>query len=205
MFRLTAKDLAKRFGARKLFSALNFELTTGDSLAVIGPNGSGKSTLLLTLLGLQRPTKGSVTFAEGDTELDDAARRRLVSFVSPYLNLYDQLTAEENLKFFITVSGGHVTGKQINKVLQQVGLEGRGVDPVAEFSSGMKQRLKYALALLSNPAYLFLDEPTSNLDREGKKIAVQLVEQLRADSILIIATNEEEEYQLATAQCRLGQ
>ena len=69
----------------------------------------------------------------------------------------------------------------------------------------MKQRLKYALALLSNPAYLFLDEPTSNLDREGKNIVVQLVEQLRTDSILIIATNEEEEYQLATAQCRLGQ
>jgi heme exporter protein A len=205
MFRLKATELSKRFGARRLFSELNFELTTGDSLAVIGPNGSGKSTLMLTLLGLQRPSKGSINFAEDDAELDDAARRRHVAFVSPYLNLYDQLTAEENLKFFLTVSGSSVTGKQIDQALRRVGLEGRGADPVAEFSSGMKQRLKYALALLSKPAYLFLDEPTSNLDRDGKKVVVDLVEQLRADSIVIIATNEEEEYCLATAQCRLGQ
>jgi len=205
MFRLIVKDLAKRFGVRQLFSGLNFELTTGDSLAVIGPNGSGKSTLLLTLLGLQRPTKGSVAFAENDHALDDSTRRRHLAFVSPYLNLYDQLTAEENIKFFLSVSGGQATGKQINRTLSRVGLEGRGIDPVAEFSSGMKQRLKYALALLSQPAYLFLDEPTSNLDRDGKNVVVDLVEQLRDDCVLIIATNEEEEYRLATEQCRLGQ
>jgi len=205
MFRLTAKDLAKRFGPRRLFSELNFELTTGDSLAVIGPNGSGKSTLILTLLGLQRPTQGRVTFVEDDDDLDDTSRRQHLAFVSPYLNLYDQLTAEENLKFFLSVSGGRATGKQINRTLRQVGLEGRGVDPVAEFSSGMKQRLKYALALLSKPAYLFLDEPTSSLDRDGKNVVFELVEQLRTECILVVATNEEEEYRLATEQCRLGQ
>jgi heme exporter protein A len=205
MFRLTAKDLAKRFGVRKLFAGLNWELTTGESLAVVGPNGSGKSTLMLTLLGLLRPSKGSITFAEDDANLDDAARRQRVAFVSPYLNLYDQLTAEENLKFFLSVSGGRATGKQIDKILKQVGLEGRGIDPVGEFSSGMKQRLKYALALLSQPAYLFLDEPSSNLDRDGKNVVVDLIEQLRAECIVVIATNEEEEYRLASEQCRLGQ
>ena len=204
MFRLAAQDLAKRFGHRKLFKGLSFDLATGDSLAVIGSNGSGKSTLMMTLLGLQRPTRGKVVFSEGDRELDESSRRRSIAFVSPYFNLYDHLTAEENLIFFATVSGGTVTGKEINSVLERVGLQGRGSDLVVEFSSGMKQRLKYALALTSKPDFLFLDEPTSNLDTEGKKLVFDIVEQMRSDSIMVIATNEEEEYRFATAQCRLG-
>jgi heme exporter protein A len=204
MFRLAAQDLAKRFGHRKLFKGLSFDLATGDSLAVIGSNGSGKSTLMMTLLGLQRPTRGKVVFSEGDRELDESSRRRSIAFVSPYFNLYDHLTAEENLIFFATVSGGTVTGKEINSVLERVGLQGRGSDLVLEFSSGMKQRLKYALALTSKPDFLFLDEPTSNLDTEGKKLVFDIVEQMRSDSIMVIATNEEEEYRFATAQCRLG-
>ncbi|MDH3889794.1 MAG: ABC transporter ATP-binding protein [candidate division Zixibacteria bacterium] len=204
MFRLAAQDLAKRFGHRKLFKDLSFDLTTGDSLAVTGSNGSGKSTLMITLLGLQRPTRGKIIFSEGDTELDDSGRRRRIAFVSPYFNLYDHLTAEENLTFFATVSGGSLTGKEINSVMERVGLKGRGMDLVAEFSSGMKQRLKYALAVTCKPDFLFLDEPTSNLDSDGKKLVFEIVEQMRSDSIMVIATNEEEEYRLATAQCRLG-
>jgi heme exporter protein A len=205
MFRLAAQDLAKRFGHRKLFKGLSFDLATGDSLAVTGPNGSGKSTLMMTLLGLQRPTSGKVVYSEGDAELDESTKRQRIAFVSPYFNLYDHLTAEENLTFFATVSGGAVTGKEINGVLQRVGLQGRGMDLVAEFSSGMKQRLKYALALASKPDFLFLDEPTSNLDNEGKKLVFDIVEDMRPDSIMVIATNEEQEYRLASAQCRLGQ
>lgn len=204
MFRLAAQDLAKRFGHRKLFKGLSFDLATGDSLAVTGSNGSGKSTLIMTLLGLQRPTRGRVVYSEGDTELDESTRRQRVAFVSPYFNLYDHLTAEENLTFFATVSGGSVTGKVINNVLERVGLQGRGVDLVAEFSSGMKQRLKYALALAAKPDFLFLDEPTSNLDNEGKKLVFDIVEEMRPESIMVIATNEEQEYRLATAQYRLG-
>jgi heme exporter protein A len=119
------------------------------------------------------------------------------------LSLYDHLTAEENLKFFASVAGDRVTGKEINNLLKGVGLEGRGLDDVAGYSSGMKQRLKYAVALLNKPAFLFLDEPTSNLDEAGKKIVTEIIERYRTESIIVIATNEKQEYGLAGEICRL--
>lgn len=205
MFKLTVTDLAKRFGPRRVFSRLAFELATGESLAVVGPNGSGKSTLLMTLLMLYRPTKGRIEYTDSDQRLEESRLRSLTSFVSPYLNLYDQLTAEENLKFFATVAGGSVTGKQIDRLLAKVSLQGRGCDLVAEYSSGMKQRLKYAVALLKSPAFLFLDEPGANLDEEGKRLVAGIIDEYRSHCIIIIATNDREESSLAEKQLRLGQ
>jgi heme exporter protein A len=205
VFKLQVTDLTKRFGARKVFSGLSFELTTGDTMAVVGPNGSGKTTLLMTLLSRYRPTKGRVDFSEDEHHLDESQVRWHTSFVSPYLNLYDQLTAEENLKFFSTVSGRGVTGKEINRLLKKVGLEGRGNDLVAQYSSGMKQRLKYAVALLKDPAFLIVDEPTANLDEEGKQLVADILKKHRSPCITIIATNDEKEGRLAEKQLRLGQ
>ncbi len=204
MYSLKAHQISKRFGGRKVFSDIDIDLTTGQSLAVVGPNGSGKSTLLNVLLKLLRPNKGEVRYIEDDRALDEPAIQAKTSFVAPYLSLYDHLTAEENLRFFSTVAGDHVTGKEVNNLLAKVGLEGRGQDYVAGYSSGMKQRLKYAVALLNKPAFLFLDEPTSNLDEAGKKLVTSVIEQYRQDSIIIIATNEEQEYGLAQQICRLS-
>ncbi|RKX21523.1 MAG: transcriptional regulator, partial [Candidatus Zixiibacteriota bacterium] len=164
MYSLVADTLGKRFGPRKVLADISFELQTNDSLAVVGDNGSGKTTLLMLLLGFHAPTRGRVVFRKGSEQLSDAEIRSCASLVSPYLCLYDNLTAEENLVFFATVSGGSITGKQLNTLLERVGLEGRGTDLAASYSSGMKQRLKYAVALLKDPAFLFLDEPMSNLD-----------------------------------------
>jgi heme exporter protein A len=203
MYRLIATDLTKRFGPRKVFSKISFNLQTGDSLAVVGPNGSGKTTLLMTLLGAHQPTSGTVAFSENDANISDDRRRMETSLVAPYLNLYDNLTGEENLTFFATVSGSHVTGREINDLLARVGLEGRGDDLLRAYSSGMKQRLKYAVALLQNPAFLFLDEPTANLDEAGKRIVFDIIEQSRKSRIIVIATNEPEEQKLAGAICRV--
>ena len=205
MYKLQAQKLSKRFGGLKVFSQLDFELTTGQSMAVVGPNGSGKSTLLMVLLSLYTPTKGKVMYFNDDAEMGDAAVRAKVALVSPYLNLYDQLTAEENIKFFATVSSKSITGKAINDLLARVGLEGRGDDLVGGYSSGMKQRLKYAVAMLKEPAFMFLDEPTSNLDDEGKQLVLDVVKEHRSKSIVVIATNEKEEYHLAEKQLRVNQ
>ncbi len=201
---IKADNLAKRFAARKVFSDVSFEMTTGESLAVTGPNGAGKSTLLMALLGLLRPSRGVVSYLRDGDPLSDAERRRRVAFVAPYMALYDQLTAEENIKFLIEVSGGAATGKEINAALARVGLEGRGGDRFGEFSSGMKQRLKYALALLKKPDFLFLDEPTSNLDASGREMVMRVIEESGPHCALILATNEAEEARLATRRLELG-
>ncbi len=205
MFSLTADNLGKRFGERKVFAEVSFDLSTGDSLAITGPNGSGKSTLIMLLLGYHHATRGEISFREGDEKLAESRIRSRTSLVSPYLNLYDHLTGEENLTFFTTVAGGHVTGKRVDELLALVGLEGRGVDMVGSYSSGMKQRLKYAAALLNEPAFLFLDEPTSNLDEHGKEIVANIIEDYRQKAIVVVATNEKEELSFASQLCRLGQ
>ncbi len=204
MNRLEVKQLSKRFGSRKVFSDISVELQTGNSLAVTGPNGSGKSTFVRCLLGLYRPTKGTVRYFNGDEALSEDDFRAETAFVAPYLNLYSQLSGEENIRFFATMRNLNVTGKEIDALLARVGLEGRGHDLLAAYSSGMAQRLKYAVALLGNPAYLFLDEPTANLDEPGKEIVFGIIAEYREKSIVIIATNEREEYKLAQSQCRVG-
>lgn len=204
MLTLLVNGLSKRFGARLLFDDLNLSVATGQSLAVVGPNGSGKSTLLQILAGLQRGSRGEVHWRSADEPLPDDTRRNQIGFVAPYLNLYDQLTADENLKFFAAVSGGQIPGKQIDRLLETVGLQGRRDDPVGEYSSGMKQRLKYAIALSGEPGYLFLDEPTANLDEEGKAMVRRVIDRHRDRTILVLATNERSEYEFADQQCRLG-
>lgn len=205
MFTLTAENLGKRFGSRKVFADISFNLQTGQSLAITGANGSGKSTLIMLLLGLHSASRGSVRYAWDGQQLDERALRDRVALVSPYLNLYDQLSAEENLVFLATLAGRNLTGKEVETWLGRVGLEGRGSDQVGTYSSGMKQRLKYAVALMKDPEFLYLDEPTSNLDRDGKQIVTGIIEHCRGGAVIVMATNEEQEYALADGIVQLGQ
>jgi len=205
MLAIKVESLNKNFGERKVITSLNLELRQGESVAITGPNGSGKTTLLKLLLSLLRPSSGKVTYFDNDRVLSQEELRHRISFVSPYLSLYDQLSAEENLQFFTAVRGGNITGKEIDSLLLRVGLEGRGMDLVSDYSTGMKQRLKYAVALSNKPDFLLIDEPSSGLDDSGKAMMTALIEEYRSGSIIIIATNEKEEYNLASRQCRLDQ
>ena len=204
MVKLVVENLAKRFESRIVFKDISFELNSGESIAITGPNGSGKSTLILCMLAQHRSNKGKVSYLSDQKILSEEEIQQNCGLVSPYLNLYGQLTAEENIKFFTSIRGSNITGNEINDLLIRVGLEGRGNDKVSEYSSGMNQRLKYAVALANKPEYLFLDEPTSNLDDQGKEVVTSLIEDVRLNSIIVIATNEKEEYSLATNKCRLG-
>lgn len=205
MLKLDVQNLAKRFGARKVFENINFSLTPGESIAIVGPNGSGKSTLLRLIIGLNIPTRGKVVFSDDGKPLEFDAYRRRLALVSPYLSLYGSLTGKENLRFFAKVNGDNISEQEIESLLAQVGLQGRGDDFVSAYSSGMLQRLKYAVALAKNPEILMLDEPSSNLDESGKKAVSDIIESRRKSTILIIATNEKEEYALAERLCQLGQ
>jgi heme exporter protein A len=204
MLKLDVKNLAKRFGHRPVFQDISFSLDYGSSIAVVGPNGSGKSTMLRLIAGLLMPTSGEAVFYENNKRLDFDRLRRKMAMVAPYLSLYSSLTAAENLRFFSEVDGLRIDRQKIEEILARVGLENRADDRVGEYSSGMHQRLKYAVALLKNPEILIIDEPSTNLDENGRKIVYDAINAIRKDCIVIVATNEKEEYSLAEGICQLG-
>lgn len=200
--RLILDGLAKTYPGRPVFSDISAVVESGLKLVITGPNGSGKSTLLRIICGFVRPTKGNVTFEREAARLTRIAIRPYTGLVSPDLVLYDELTALENLSFFAGVAGLHPSANRLSAGLDAVGLTGRGPDLVGSYSSGMKQRLKYCLALLRDPEILLLDEPTANLDEEGKDLVHDTINSF--EGILVIATNEKSELEYGDEIVRLG-
>jgi len=202
---LTARGLSQAFGRRVLFRDLELDVGAGDVLAVTGPNGSGKSTLLQILAGLREATAGTVTLHHGEHAIAPQERPLQVGFVAPYLNVYDEFTARENLDFLARVRRMRLPEGHIDELLDHLGLEGRADDLVRTFSSGMKQRVRFASALLPSPSVLFLDEPGSNLDVAGRTLVEELVSrQLSRGGAVVLATNNDEEAALCDRVLLLG-
>lgn len=194
MMQFEVEGLGKRFGRRVLFRDLSFSLAPGQSLAVTGANGSGKSTLLRILAGLMTPTKGAVTLTLGGRPLPPEERPLHVGFVAPYLNVYDDFSARENLHFLARARRLPGASERIASVLDLVALSDRADERVKTYSSGMKQRVKYAAALLSEPPLLLLDEPSSNLDVAGIEMVERVMaHQLAQGRLLVVATNDARE------------
>ena len=203
--RLSAAGLAKRFGRRLLFRGLDFDLEAGDSLAVTGANGAGKSTLLQIVAGVQSPTDGTVRLWLDDAEITPEARPLRTGFVAPYLQVYDAFTAVENLDFIARARRLSDAETRIAAVLDRVGLGQRGDDLVRTYSSGMKQRVRLAAALLTEPPLLLFDEPTSNLDAPGRAVVEKTARAHCADGgILLIATNVDHEAALCEQRVEVG-
>lgn len=204
MISLQAKDLGKWFGRRQVFDRVSFSLEETGSLVITGKNGSGKTTLLKILSGLIRPTKGEVLINSGERNLTREDSKNLLWLVMPDLELYGELTALENLLFLSRLRGLSFARDELKETIGQVGLAGRENDLVFSFSSGMKQRLKYALALLFEPRILLLDEPTANLDEEGISLVDRMVSRQKERGILILATNEKADTKYGDQVIRMG-
>ncbi len=202
--RLTVDSVGKSFGTRSVIKRLSFYLQAPGTLGITGPNGSGKTTLLKLLSGLHLPDKGTISIEVDGRKVEPAGYHDYIKMVSPELALYGMLTAFENLSFFATLAGVRCPRSRQEELLDQVGLAGRGDDRVHTYSSGMKQRLKYAVALLGEPQLLLLDEPTSNLDDHGKAVVREIMETQRQRAALIIATNETEDLGYAEQIINLG-
>lgn len=187
---LSASALSKSFGRRNIFSDLTFSVQEGNALAITGSNGSGKSTMLKILAGLLTPTRGKVDLILDNRSIKTADCFSYLGYVAPYLQLYDEFTGLENLQIFRHIRGVDVRDDSIFELLKHVGLLSRKDDFVRTYSSGMKQRLKYAFALLHQPPVLVLDEPASNLDREGISTIYDIMQRQKERGILIIATND---------------
>jgi heme exporter protein A len=171
--RIEAVGLSKSFSGPPLFADVSFALERGV-LAVTGPNGTGKTTLLKILAALSRPTSGTVRVEVDGRELSIDERRSGVGWSGPDLFFYPELTAVENLAFFRRAAGFMPESADLEARLEAVGLSGaRGV--VEHFSTGMKQRLRIAFALLLDPPVVLLDEPLSGLDAQGRGAVARFV------------------------------
>ncbi|MEK6757277.1 MAG: ABC transporter ATP-binding protein [Bacteroidota bacterium] len=202
---LTVTGLAKQFNRRLIFRDISFSISAGDSLAITGKNGSGKSTLVKILCGVLSATAGTVQYAIAGKNLSTEHARNRLGLVSPYLQLYDEFSALENLQLLSQIrSNDFPFDERSEEALKLVGLWDRRRDFVRTYSSGMKQRLKYAFALLHRPSVLILDEPTANLDAEGVSVVKRVADEQKRSAILVVATNDEDEAAWCRQRIHLG-
>jgi len=182
-------NIAKHFDRRLLFKKINCTLERGQILTISGANGSGKSTLLRIMTGLLKPSYGAVHYYIHSRKLTPDQVSMNIGIVAPSINVYDELTAFENLRFLINVRGMEYDEQRVNDLLQRLGLIDFKNEMVSIFSTGMRQRLKIAAAILHDPLFLFLDEPFSNLDSEGMQIVDNIIEAQCERGCVVIASN----------------
>jgi ABC-type multidrug transport system ATPase subunit len=201
---LTAEDLSKSFSAGPLFDGLSLSIR-GGLVAVAGRNGSGKTTLLKILAGLARPTRGRVRVERDGRSVPDPARRLAVGWSGPDLELYSELTAEENLLFFRRAAGAPERVEDARRRLLDCGLAAEAIGRrVEEFSTGMRQRLRLAFATLFDPEVLLLDEPANGLDADGRAVLAGLLERARRRGAVVVASNDERDLVGADERIELG-
>lgn len=198
MKQISLIDAGKRFNKDWIFQSLNVAFEQGQHYAIIGNNGSGKSTLLQTLSGYTTLSKGSIEWnnADSQTAYDQ------ISIAAPYLELVEELTTIEHFKFHATFKS-LVDTLSIQEMIQLIGLENATHKQIRYFSSGMKQRLKLALAIFSTSPILLLDEPCSNLDKEGYALYKELIQKYAMHKLIIVGSNDPEEYAFCTQQINL--
>lgn len=193
MYSLKVSNLCKQYAETLLFMDISFEVHPGEVLAITGWNGSGKSTLLRIIAGLVRPTTGTVAMFLNGESIPKESRRRFVGMAAPAFSLYEELTALENLEFFCKVRGIAYDRESCLGMMERTGLSENADKLCRNYSSGMKQRLKLAQAILHNPPLLLLDEPGCNLDSKGMKIVENIISTQRRLGMTVIASNEKRE------------
>jgi ABC-2 type transport system ATP-binding protein len=182
---LQTENLTKRFKRRTAVDRLTIRVERGDIYGFLGPNGAGKSTTLRMLLGLVRPTSGTIKFPVKGSSWEYLKARSRVGAIIESPAFYDNLSGRRNLQLLASLSGG-VEKKRVEQVLDIVDLRERAGDPVKVYSYGMRQRLGIAQALLPTPEVIILDEPTNGLDPQGIQQTRKLIRRLRDDFRLTV-------------------
>jgi ABC-type multidrug transport system ATPase subunit len=164
---IDVKHLAKSFGSFEAVKDVSFSVQRGDVFGFLGPNGAGKSTTIRCMMSLITPDKGSIEMFGKSLQTHRNEILRNIGSIIEKPDFYKYLSAEKNLEIFARISGADVSKKEIQEMLEFVGLSTRGKHKVGGFSHGMKQRLGIAQTLLHKPELIILDEPTTGLDPQG--------------------------------------
>ena len=185
-YMIEAHDLHRSFGAREAVAGISFCVRRGEIFGLLGPNGAGKTSTIRMLTGQIDPSKGSASVAGYDVVKERAQLKTRIGVVFEDQNLYERLSARLNLEFSCWLYG--LPKSRVDAVLDLVDLRERARDPVRAISSGMKQRLMVARALLHQPQVLFLDEPTRGLDPIGAYELRETIAQLSHEGMTILLT-----------------
>ena len=188
MTAIVVSGLTKSFGPRTALAGVDLEIGRGEYVTLVGPNGAGKTTLLRVLGILSRPTSGTVTIAGLDPSRHGEQVRRRIGFLSHRTLLYDDLTAEQNLRFYARMYDLPRDSRRVDSLLERLGLGARRNDLVQTYSRGMKQRLSVARAVLHSPQVLLLDEPYTGLDPLAVDMLTAMLQELTGQGCTVLLT-----------------
>lgn len=202
--KISLNSAGKKYYREWIFRKTNLSFASGQNTVILGPNGSGKSTLLQVIAGAVLPNEGSIYYHDGVKEVLAENIFHHVSFASPYLELIEEFTLSEIIRFHFKFKKS-VGGISENEILEATGLQKRSGLAFKYFSSGMKQKVKLTLAFLSDTSILLLDEPCSNLDKSGIDWYQQMIKSYTSGRIVIVASNQNEvEYSFCDSKLNMA-
>ena len=198
------ENASKKFYREWIFRRLNLTLRSGEHIAILGPNGSGKSTLLQVICGAVLPTEGRIEYRVNSVLIPSENIYREIALATPYLELIEEFTLEEIVSLHFRFKK-LIAGFTPEDIITHTGLSTSRHKVFKYFSSGMKQRVKLALAFFSDVKLLLLDEPCSNLDKEGIKWYLELISRLTVDRLVVVCSNTvEDEFRFCTRQLQMN-
>ncbi len=188
------EGISKRYTSEWILKDFSHTFGSVKSTAIIGPNGSGKTTLLLIISGWITPTEGTTGYRFGEEQVDPKLLYKQIDIAAPYLDLVEELTLMEFIDFHFRFKS-LVNGITKADFIREIFLEKEKDKYIRHFSSGMKQRLKLGLGFYSSGSILLMDEPTSNLDDQGRKWYARVLESVQKRKVIIMASNQPEEFE----------
>lgn len=186
-FNVELKSVARHYGRVKAVDGVSFSAGPGEVIALVGHNGAGKTTLIKMMLGLARPTFGTVTVLGQDTAAGDAAVRRRLGYLPENVSFNPALTGRETLRFYVRLKDGK-KGEE-DTLLERLGLAHAADRRIGTYSKGMRQRLGLAQAMIGTPAVLLLDEPTTGLDPELRQQFYGILRDMQAAGSTVLLSS----------------
>jgi drug efflux transport system ATP-binding protein len=187
---VVTRGLRKAFGQLVAVDGLDLTIRRGEVFGLLGPNGSGKTTTIRMLCGLMEPTSGSATVVGFDIVREAEQIRRNIGYMSQRFGLYDDLSVEENIRFYATIYGLHgaARARRMTELVEELDLGARVRQLAGTLSGGWKQRLSLACAIAHRPEMLFLDEPTAGVDPASRRLFWQKIHGFAAEGTTILVT-----------------
>ena len=194
---ISLENIGRRFNREWIFRGITYTFTQDNAYAILGPNGSGKSTLLQILAGTLSPSEGVLSYQSGAQSIGPEMIFRDVAIAAPYLELIEEFSLQELLEFHFSFKRP-LAGHSVSSLISLMKLEKARHKQLKYFSSGMKQRVKLALAIGSDTPILLLDEPTSNLDTEGIDWYQGMIAEFASNRLVFVGSNQAHEYEFCT-------